>query len=57
MIIDVFLNTLVLIGCFFALWKLRFARPDLPRKKVPGGYVGLALITLGAILVVAPGDL
>ena len=40
---DVFLNTLVLVACFFAVWVLRRKIPDVPRKKVPGGYVGLAL--------------
>ena len=50
---DVFLNTLVLVACFFALWKLRASRPELPRKRVPGGRVGLALITLGPIAVLA----
>ncbi len=44
-VVDVFLNVVVLLGCFLALWKLRFTKPDLPRQKVPGGYVGLFLIT------------
>ena len=48
---DVLLNMLVLIACFFALWRLRFTRPDQPRKKVPGGYLGLALVTLGPIFI------
>lgn len=48
---DVLLNMLVLIACFFALWKLRRSRPDQPRKKVPGGYLGLALVTLGPIFI------
>jgi amino acid transporter len=50
---DVFLNTLVLIACFFALWVLRRKLPGLPRKKVPGGYVGLALATLAPCFVMA----
>ncbi len=45
-VIDVFLNMLVLMAEFLALWKLRFSRPELPRKRVPGGYVGLALVTI-----------
>ncbi len=48
---DVLLNMLVLIACFFALWRLRITRPDEPRKKVPGGYVGLTLVTLGPIFI------
>lgn len=45
-VVDVFLNMLVLMAEFLALWVLRFKRPDLPRNKVPGGWVGLVLITL-----------
>jgi amino acid transporter len=48
---DVLLNMLVLIACFFALWQLRRTRPDQPRKKVPGGYLGLTLVTLGPIFI------
>lgn len=51
-VVDVFLNVLVLMVCFFALWKLRFTMPDLPRQKVPGGYVGLTLVTLGPALII-----
>lgn len=50
-VVDVFLNVLVLLGCFLALWKLRFTMPDVPRQKVPGGYLGLVLITAGPTLV------
>ena len=52
-VIDVFLNMLVLMAQFFALWKLRFDLPDLPRKAVPGGWVGLALVTLAPGLIIA----
>jgi amino acid transporter len=45
-VIDVFLNMLVLLGCFFAVWVLRLKDPDRPRVKVPGGWFGLALITV-----------
>jgi amino acid transporter len=48
---DVLLNMLVLIACFFALWRLRFSRPDQPRRKVPGGYLGLDLVTLGPLFI------
>ena len=45
-VIDVFLNMLVLLGCFFAVWVLRFTDPQRPRVKVPGGWFGLGLITV-----------
>jgi amino acid transporter len=51
-VIDVFLNMLVLMAEFFALWKLRFDLPDLPRKKVPGGWFGLTLVTLAPALII-----
>jgi amino acid transporter len=51
-VIDVFLNMLVLLACFFAVWVLRFKDPDRPRQKVPGGWFGLALITLSMTAVV-----
>ena len=50
-VLDVFLNVVVLLGCFLALWKFRFTHPDLPRKKVPGGIPGLVLITLGPTFI------
>ncbi len=55
MVIDVFLNMLVLLGCFFAVWVLRFKDPDRPRVKVPGGWFGLALITvlMTAVVILA----
>jgi amino acid transporter len=51
-VIDVFLNMVVLMAEFFALWKMRVSRPDLPRKKVPGGWFGLVLVTLAPLVVV-----
>jgi amino acid transporter len=51
-VIDVFLNMLVLLACFYAMWVLRFKDPDRPRQKVPGGWFGLALITLCITVVV-----
>lgn len=51
-VIDVFLNMLVLLFCFFAMWVLRFKVPDRPRKQVPGGWVGLTLITVSMTAVV-----
>jgi amino acid transporter len=51
-VVDVFLNMLVLLAEFFALWRLRFTRPELSRNKVPGGYFGLTLITLGPMIII-----
>jgi amino acid transporter len=48
-VVDVFLNMLVLFAELLALWKLRFSKPDLPRVKVPGGYFGLVFVTLGPL--------
>lgn len=46
-VVDVFLNLVVLLMQFAALWKLRITRPDLKRDAIPGGYLGLVLSTLG----------
>ncbi len=51
-IVDVFLQTVVILMEFAALWKLRFTKPDVPRWRVPGGYVGLVLVTLGPTAVI-----
>lgn len=51
-VVDVFLNMLVLLAEFMALWYLRFKRPEIPRKKVPGGYPVLVLITLGPLAII-----
>ncbi|HVN53479.1 MAG TPA: APC family permease [Anaerolineaceae bacterium] len=51
-VVDVFLNMLVLLAEFLALWALRFKRPDLERKKVPGGYLGLTLVTLAPAFII-----
>ena len=45
-VVDVFLNVLVLMMEMLALWVMRFKRPDLPRWKVPLGYAGLIYMTL-----------
>jgi hypothetical protein len=50
--IDVFLNCVVLMAEFFALWVLRFTLRDAPRSKVPGGYFGLTLITLAPLAII-----
>jgi amino acid transporter len=51
-VIDVFLNMVVLMAEFFAMWKIRVSMPDLPRKKVPGGWFGLVLVTVAPLIVV-----
>ena len=50
---DVLLNSLVIIACFFALWRLRATRPELKRRRIPGGRPGLAIVTAGPIAVLA----
>jgi hypothetical protein len=37
---------------FAALWKFRRTLPDVPRAKVPGGTLGLILVTLGPVAVI-----
>lgn len=49
---DVFLQTLVILAEFAALWKLRRTDPDRPRQKVPGGLLGLILVTLGPTVII-----
>ncbi|MDR3575209.1 MAG: APC family permease [Anaerolineaceae bacterium] len=51
-VIDVFLNMVVLMAEFFAMWKMRLAWPDLQRQKVPGGWFGMVLVTLAPLVVV-----
>jgi amino acid transporter len=52
-VVDVFLNMLVLLMQIMAMWKLRFSMPEVPRDAVPGGYFGLTLVTLGPLVVIA----
>jgi amino acid transporter len=54
-VVDVFLNCLVLMAEILALWVMRFKRPDLPRQKVPLGYAGLIYMTIcpAAIITLA----
>jgi amino acid transporter len=49
---DVFLQSLVILAEFAAMWKLRFTHPDIPRDKVPGGYLGMFLVTLGPTAII-----
>ncbi len=51
-VVDVFLNMLVLMAEFLALWVMRFKKPDLPRNRVPGGYFGLVLMTLAPAFII-----
>jgi amino acid transporter len=55
---DVLLNALVIVACFFAVWRLRVTRPeatrpDLHRQRIPGGWPGLALATAGPVAVLS----
>jgi len=51
-VIDVFLNMLVLMAEIFALWVLRFKKPMVQRAKVPGGYLGLLYVTLSPLAII-----
>jgi amino acid transporter len=43
---DVFLQCLVILAEFAAMWKLRYSMPDKPRDRVPGGVLGMVLVTI-----------
>jgi amino acid transporter len=49
---DVFLQSLVILTEFAAMWWLRRKLPLAPRQKVPGGLWGMALVTLGPTAVI-----
>jgi len=51
-VIDVFLNMLVLMAEIFALVYLRYKRPELPRNKVPGGVLGLVYIVIAPLSII-----
>ncbi|NPV76007.1 MAG: APC family permease [Anaerolineae bacterium] len=51
-VVDVFLNMMALVLQFFALWALRFKKPNLAREKVPGGWIGLVLATLAPFFII-----
>jgi amino acid transporter len=51
-VLDVLLNSLTLLLQFAALWRLRFKRPDLPRNKIPGGWIGLSIVTLLPVCII-----
>ncbi|MCX6080785.1 MAG: APC family permease [Chloroflexi bacterium] len=49
---DVFLQLVVILAEFGALWVFRFKMPDAPRDRVPGGWFGLVLVSLGPVLII-----
>ncbi len=49
---DVFLQCLVILAEFAAMWKLRFTHPDVPRDRVPGGWFGMVLVTIGPVAII-----
>jgi amino acid transporter len=51
-VIDVLLNALTLLLQFLALWRLRFIRPDIPRARIPGGWIGLFVATILPALII-----
>ncbi|HOE01790.1 MAG TPA: APC family permease [Anaerolineaceae bacterium] len=51
-VIDVFLNMLVLMAEIFALVVLRYKKPDIPRKRVPGGIWGLIYIVVAPLTII-----
>lgn len=51
-VIDVLLNSLTLLFQFAALWRLRFTRPEVPRSRIPGGWVGLVIATILPALLI-----
>lgn len=51
-VIDVFLNMLVLMAEIFALVALRIKKPELPRNRVPGGVLGLIYIVIAPLSII-----
>lgn len=51
-VIDVFLNMLVLMAEIFALVVLRIKKPHLPRNRVPGGVIGLIYIVVAPLSII-----
>ena len=49
---DVFLQLLVILAEFAAMWYLRFKDPNRPRNRVPGGILGLTLVTVGPVIII-----
>lgn len=51
-VVDVFLNVIALMLQFLAMWKLRISRPNIRRDKVPGGWIGLILVTIAPFSII-----
>lgn len=51
-VIDVFLNMLVLMAEILALVALRIKKPELPRNRVPGGVLGLVYIVVAPATII-----
>jgi amino acid transporter len=49
---DVFLQSLVILAEFGAMWKLRYTKPDVPCDRVPWGVPGMILVTLGPVAII-----
>ena len=49
---DVFLQMLVILAEFAAMWVLRFKMPEKHRDRVPGGWIGMFLVTLGPTVII-----
>lgn len=49
---DIFLQLIVIVFEFLSVWVLRFRMPKEKRTKVPGGWIGLFLVTLLPFTVV-----
>ena len=49
---DVFLQLIVILAEFAALWIFRFKLPNQPRDRVPGGWFGLVLVSLGPVVII-----
>jgi amino acid transporter len=49
---DVFLQSVVIVMEFIALWVLRKKNPDFPRQRIPGGTFGLIVCTAAPFLVI-----
>jgi amino acid transporter len=50
---DVFLQSLVIVLEYGALWRLRRKKPEIERSRIPGGTFGLVVCTVLPILVIA----
>jgi amino acid transporter len=50
---DVFMQSLVILAEFAAMWRLRVTHPHVPAQRVPGGILGMVLVTLGPTVIIA----